>query len=350
MPGIYERPPAATVPTVPRWQAALAKVRAGVADARVLCIGDSTTYGTGTVAHLNSYPVRLAGLMTAAGITTSIGSTFGIPVSVLDPRVTVGALWTGSGFSVYGNGGFGGAVGGGLLSFTPTETFDTIDVIHFQGPAIGGTSTINVDGGASLGNISGVAGTNQIVTTSFTCAAGTHTINIASPTVAPLLIVGIEVRHTGIRRVRVDNTGHAFTTTTDWAGNSFTVPALAQLAPDLTIINLSKNDAGASTPWATVAGNLTTLITAARLTGDVVLCSPLPSKNGTTNYTFEAIYRPLIEQLAATLGVRYLNLSDRWTSWAVANARGLEFDNLHPTAAGYADVAAAAWELLGPVS
>ena len=67
-----------------KWRNALTRVRTGAGNARVLCLGDSTTFGaysnggadTGDLTT-NSYPALLAGLFNSAGINAHRNSFMG---------------------------------------------------------------------------------------------------------------------------------------------------------------------------------------------------------------------------------------------------------------------------------
>lgn len=335
-------------PKFSKWHAAAAGVRSSTANARILCIGDSTTWGVGA-SPITNYPYRLASFLNSHLLPTSYGTTFGRDVSWPDTRVTLGSGWAGTAFLPFGAKGFAGTVAGGTLSFTPTESFDTIKIYHVQGPIVGGISTINVDGGASLGNIVGTGGTNVMTTTTFSCSAGTHTINIASPTVDVNWIVGIETSSTTTRQVLVGNAGHSLTTTTDWSQNpSSIIGAKASIdiyQPHLTVVNLSINDSSVSTSPATVKANIEAIIGYCQPYGDVILVNPTPC-GVAPNTTYQPLYTPVISDLAAKYGCGFVDLASRWVNWTTANGLGLFYDDYHPSDKGYADVAAAIYSYL----
>lgn len=345
---------AAGVGVPARWRTKVVSARTGGADARLLCVGDSVTAGArgaGTTNAVDSYPARLAGLLNADS-PAAPGIIFGGPMSIVnDPRVIPGNLWvTTNGLPAYDR-GWKGQVGGGDLSITFTETFDTIIVHHLAGPSVGGISTINVDGGASLGNIPGTSPFLVKLSTTFTCAPGTHTINIASPTGAQLWIVGIEVALSSQRRVLVSNAGRPGTQTAHWIGTAAGVgvqQTIQLAAPDLTIINLTINDATVPASVATVTANLITLLGYVRAAGSDVLFVVPHWCNGANFDTWQPQYADAIKGVAASHGHPVYDQRSRpgWSSYAAALSNGFMVDNAHCTPAGYADEAAGIYNMI----
>jgi len=111
------------------------------------------------------------------------------------------------------------------------------------------------------------------------------------------------------------------------------VPLIKAVAPDLCDISLYINDAGASTASSTVQTNLQTLITACKLSGDVILETVPPSP--TPPYTtLEALYYPVIAALAASDNIPEMDIYARFGSaWNSTFMNGST--TLHPNDQGY---------------
>jgi hypothetical protein len=116
---------------LPKWRKALADVIAGVADARVAFIGDSTTVGllTGTGGlWARSASVVMGKLLAARGIPVNMNNCWGDQTRIggttytnFDPRCALGSNWTSAagGINLVGGSPIGNTAGSGTFSFTP---------------------------------------------------------------------------------------------------------------------------------------------------------------------------------------------------------------------------------------
>lgn len=109
---------------------------------------------------------------------------------------------------------------------------------------------------------------------------------------------------------------------------------------------LGINDSKGPRTVAQFNADLTTIVNAAKTSGDVVLLSVVPSKaTGTVrspDYAVEAQYRDAAKQLASSLSCGYVEIYNRFESFTVSDAAGYyNTDGIHPTTFGYADVAGA---------
>lgn len=331
-----------------KWRRALSKVRAGTANARILCAGDSTTQGQ-TAAPPLAYPGQLKKLLNAYHVPTVDGAIWGPGGTngAADTRVVLGTGW-GYGGSIpsWGWGGYGSSSGAsGALSVTFAHAFDKIDIWWYGIQT--GTVTVNVDGGSSLGSIVSTFD-SAYHKTSFTCTAGTHTINITGATGGAFNVYGIEAWHSTSPSVLLSNAGSSSSATADWSGasaagayNQFT-----SYAPDLTLISLGVNDAGTPVADTVYDTNMRALIARAQVSGDVLHMPAIPSSN---RLVAEASYRVKDRQMAIDLGCGYLDMNARWVSYAVSNPLGYYNDGLHPSQFGYADWAQAAFNVLRSV-
>jgi hypothetical protein len=205
--------------------------------------------------------------------------------------------------STYGiGGGFTAATSAsGDLSFTPTVSFDRI-VVYTATNGSNGTSTINVDGGSSLGSIL-TSRTQALGVHTFTVSAGTHAINITPPTGGTIFILGIEVYTNASPVVRVYNAGKSATKVATVASASLAWEPYnwwATLQPDLTIVNYTINDSNQTGQRATATGTytsqMTSVIQRAQTYGDCLLMIGNPTSTEASLQT----YRDICYSLADT--------------------------------------------------
>jgi lysophospholipase L1-like esterase len=334
---------------LPNWIAVRSAVKAGTGSGKVVLIGDRTTAGYGAAGTAGSYtntqqvapPAQLRRLLNAHGIPadaanlmsdSNVNTQNGVAINTYDPRVAP-ASWT----LPANNGLCGGSLntsGATVFAFTPVTAFDTIDVFYGTTGG-GGTFTVDVDGGASLGTINcNAAGDLKVQT--LTCALGTHTINVTRASGTAYLF-GICCRNSTVSRVYVQQCAHAgggastFATSFSPFGYSNIV---ADLDADLTIINLGINDWIAGTSQSTFSTNLQTIITNAKTTGDVILCTPFPSSTATSMATQSGLV-DVINSLAASNSVPLIDNFAIEGSYAAGNAAAHYSDANHPNGLGY---------------
>jgi lysophospholipase L1-like esterase len=342
------------------WRKALANVRTGLGRGKIAVIGDSTSMATGAGASgaLNlggAFPsgwVQVLAARLASSVPTSTGSiicdqgTALAPISyaTYDTRVTLGANWAASGSL--------GCIGGELFtftagainnfSFTPVAAFDTIVVYYARGGGAA-SATVNVDGGASLGTLT-FAGGAALVTTTFTVAKATHTINIVPVNDGPLNILGFQTFDSTTPAVDIVQLG-IFGATTSTVGsaspNAWGLSALTTIAPSLTIIDLSINDSNNLTSLTTYTNSAINIINTAKTTGSVMLMSGPPSNTTQATNGTLATYVNALKSLAVSNNLPFLDLTTRWTSFAVTNPVLPYFDPLHPGKLGYQDIGSA---------
>jgi lysophospholipase L1-like esterase len=335
------------------WDAAKAKASSGFGNAKVLFLGDSITAGAfatnGTSyanAKINATPAHIAAKMAANGFATSKSSWFGMQnqgtvaaLATYDPRLSFGADWA----SINGTKSLGGdlvvnaaSASTTALSFTPTEAFDTIDIYYVRNTSYG---SFTVDIGAGVIATQSATGSTGVLVLSLTVASGLHTVNISHVAgTGSAAIVGMSC-YTNNSEVQVINAGlPGALATTLFTGTGFSPEAaINTLNPDLTVINLTTNDAQALIATATAMASLQVIIDRCLLSGDVVLCVPNPvSSNVATAEEYYTAIRLLGSENS-------LNVFDYSTGlgvdWAVVNANGLMKDALHPKQAGYKAIA-----------
>ena len=334
---------------LPKYRLALGKTRAGVSDTKVLVIGDSTTAGFGAATTDGAYPARVAGILNAQ-VPSAPG--LALPISLgTDARWTRGAGWAAPtqniGFAA--NSCLTATAPTGNLVFAPgagAGTFDSFDVYYTMAGAVAGTLTITATGGTPANIPLGGAFAVFKATVTAAVASNTNTVTISVSTGGNTSILGIEPFLSTAKKVRFGNAGVSGSNATiGWINNDFPISSLASItayAPDLTIIMLGINDAGNSYPATTLSSAISTLITTAKASGDVILMTPVPSQNAPYT-TFEALYVTAYKTLANANSVPLIELNGRW---GAAYQSGAMTDSLHPNDYGYADMASAVASLL----
>lgn len=350
------------------WRAALGKVRAGTANARIMVIGDSTVFGYGSNGAGSgnmpplSFPTQLSNYFNSIGINANWNGWYGAGGNLYRPtydtRITAGTGWlqgssSGSG-TAFGGGvinnlpAFGG--GTGTLAFTPTTQVDTFVIKYWRSTSSPvGNFNVNIDGGANT--VLSSSGSAAMLSATITGTLGTHTFNVLSDNTVNIWVHGIEAYNSAVKTVSILNAGSGGSQTGNWnlSANFWNgVPALQTFAPDLTIIELDINDWNNSVVLATNLANLQALITAGKVSGDVVLVSPNPSNtSGFAAQATQLTYIQNLYTLAATNNVPLVDNFSRLVSYAVSNPLALYFDSLHPNGAGYADIAQGVFNLIG---
>ena len=345
IPGVYNLSPANLL----KWRKARSGVISGARRAKVACVGDSNTTGYGSVAGgaancvASSYPRRLADRLAAGGVAARWDSAWGMHnesaanLAIFDTRLVIGAGW--AQFSAWSLGGHTllNNTTTNAYSFTPTGQVDTFDVWVLRNTGLG-TMTIDIDGGATTGINSAAA--PDIFKTTITAALGTHTLNVRRVT-GDCFVVGIDAYNSAALDVAVYNTGWDSGTSDNvaYAALGYSpLPALGLVAPDLTILMIGINDWNAAISVATFTTNVQAVITKGQLTGDVILMAPIET-SGATSAATQATYRSAMRDLAAANGCVFIDMQERFGTYAVANANGFMADGSHPMGITYTDMA-----------
>ncbi len=318
----------------------------------ILFRGDSTSAGTyisAGVTHTdgrkNSLVSQLAKIFTANGFPAQHESFLSGRVGAVmadftayDPRVTIGAGWTAA-YDPVGGQRFGNSTTTNPIAFTPVAPFDNFTVLYPAAPGQG-TSTVNIDGGASLGTINANV-TAALGKTTYTVALGVHTINFARATGSSSLI-GVLPWNSAERKTLLVNAAaggeqvaNAVSDPYAWAN----LRGAIALAPVLTVISYGINDLIAGRTVAAIGADLQTLITTGKTTGEVVLLS-IPPQNLGVPATSAALVAALEAEYArlATVNDCGLVITRRvFLDSATAYAEGLMgSDQVHPTQVGTA--------------
>lgn len=351
-PGVYNRTPV----NLQKWRKAVGDVISGAATtAKYMIIGDSQVAGS---TRLTAWPRRLKDILTTSAIPFTDDSSFGpagradlATFATYDPRHTFGAGWALYPDTTYSS------LGGVVIynstttngwAWTPLGTVDTVEVYYINAPAAG-SFTVDIDGAVSGSGFATVTtnGNTQVAKSTINVgSAGAHTLNIKRVS-GLVMIVGMRAYNSAVPSLTIMTAGWAGSSTGNWATNTNPyqpIGALKLVAPHLTDIMLGANDwhDATATPLATFITNYQTIITAAKVSGDVRLITPYPSDPVSWS-TLQAQYNAAIMQLGATNSVEVVNLTDRYVSYTQATAIGFSAgDGVHQSATGHADLARAA--------
>lgn len=317
---------------------------AGKRDALVLCVGDSTTagaYSAGATQYLaaraGSWPSVLAGLIGANDDAwNGNNSITGVTQLQYDPRWVAATSWSGS-VNTLGGLHLLNSSNANPLSRTPTYPWDFVDIWTPQNSGLG-SMTADVDGGATT-TINENA-TALLVKTVVTASGGvgTHTLNLKRVS-GQAYVGGLVFHNSAQKRINICNAGQSGAAIASFVANSTpwdALPVLKALAPDLTIICLTINDAdGGPTAIATFMANTQILINAAKLSGDVILMTGAQSDPGTYPLATQQIYASAYRVLAARNRLILIDTFSAWGGYAQANANGWMADPQHPDGTGY---------------
>lgn len=364
---------------MPRWSAALAAHRLGQSRAKIACIGDSNTRGVGSnpssaTADLlrRSWPTVMAQELSKMPNTKAVSDSvwcdgyFGLTGSgnlgVADPRVTWETGWQ-SHPSLFVAGGkalhYPAAQSGtGRINFDFTvgnadlET-DTVDVYFVKFPGYGDIllTTNNAAEFIASTNTNGASGVGKLTGTRSSFKDMEWTIQRSSSTPdVDLIIYGVETYTAADNPISVWNMGASGSKVADWVADnqpySF-INAIQVLAPDLSIICLTTNDAAANTNGVTYRANLQTIVDKCLISGDVLLMIGIPSNVETATEEEQAAFAAIVRELAAENDLPLIDLQARWISQSAFPLRGLYFDGVHASQKGHFDVGYTAAQIVG---
>lgn len=343
-----------------KWKKALVDVRNGVADARLLIVGDSTAAGVGssttTIPANKSWPAQLAALMNDGYVPATKGLAIPKSDSSAQPNDArwSSVNWSAGPFSGISQIGWGNkntfwytTTIGATLTYADGVYADTYDIYYLDASgnryitaqASGGTpvNALMVEAALTVKKVTvtaAQASTTNVVTITMGATGGSNT---------RAFILGVEPSLSTAKQVRIGNAGVSGSQSSGWVSYPGGNPAntygaldsIKAYAPHLTIIDLGINDAGAGVSQAAYAANLAQVIAAAQVSGDVILKTMLPSSVGATA-TLEAAYVAGIK----TLGLPVIDVFSRIGAYSVYNAAGYMSDTVHGNDYSYGDEAA----------
>jgi lysophospholipase L1-like esterase len=369
---------------LPRWSAALAAVRAGTRNARLLVIGDSTTVGayslSGTGYATNNmsacWPYQLASLLSAAGYQVNTDAVFGDQtggngltlLAAHDTRQTFGANWS-LGIQTSGGNNIINDVNNSVQprTFTPARPFDTIELQYLANPVYG-LARLSIDGGTTtLGAQIDQSTSTSMVKITRTVPLGNYTVDfrrVAGSGAATINATCIRTYNSAVKTVDILNAGAGGTTTLIESDDSqYYTPLTVNSGsgtyePDLVVICLDINNWIAGYAAGTYDLSTTTthgfqlqkMIDAFRATADVVVMTGAPSGVSVATTNAQRLILQSTRVIASANNVPLIDTAALWGSQVAGAAAGYYAtgDVTHPGSAGYAAIASRVASMLIP--
>lgn len=342
---------------LPRARAALAKVRAGASNMKILRTGDSTEAGRGAPtsgSFVGSYATAPHKVF-----TDRFGSITGLPtrqnsfcgqashggILNYDSRLVPGSGWGGTG--AYGIGGFAWYNNSttNAMVFTPSNNCDTFDVYYIDAGT--GVFSVQVDALAAVNTT--CVNSNTIKKVSQSQTLGAHVLNIARVS-GNVYIVGVHCYDSTTKEVSVFNGGWSGGKMTDWARDTPAYSPMSHLrllAPDLTIIRPGTNDWLNATSVSSFQTDLSYFVSQAQLSGDVVIAPNLPANTASVSEAVQQTYVDAMLAVAVQYGCAYISHWKRSGGFALGNTLGMyDSDQIHFAKAANSVIGAADAELV----
>lgn len=333
-----------------KWNKALAKVRLGSADAKILFVGDSNTcaYGTSDAGRTtkNGHPAVLSRMMAEVGLPAVEGLIAPqVNVNVLNNQIAFTGTWNSGGNQDYlgwaslstGVRGFWTcSADAATLTFTPGINCDRFDVYYFAFTT-SGTATVQATGGSSSNITAGGSVVSLAPISKMTVNAGSvsssNTLTITKTGTTAIYILGVEAWNSTKKQIRIANAGEANGRAQAWAGSNAAYPGakpgkcIEAYAPDLTIIGLGTNDAIFSRTKSQLVADIQTIAASAQVSGDVLVVSSWPY--GAGNSTVSGLVTSYAQGLRSA-GLPYFDINSRMGAYSAYNTAGYMYgDGLH---------------------
>lgn len=291
---------------------------------RILWTGDSNTEGANVTKSLASPPAHLADMLRRSGLA-SAGD--GLVFMRSDDRWTRGD-WAARGSHLHGF----TSTSAGTAKFTSNLNATALDYWYDgRSPA----HQISLDGDIDIYAVPTTG--NAIEKMTFAGLGNTrHSLKII-PGGAGVTAYGVETY--SAMGASVTNAGMSGANSTHWTPGDAAADSPYKLcrawAPDLVIHVIGTNDFGNSIPVATLLQNMLDYADGWTADTDVVFGVPIPrGGSGDQSLHVAALYTA-----AEAKGVRLVDLTDRWGSYAQANSLGFYADTLHGNHWSYRDLA-----------
>jgi len=323
---------------------------------RIIGVGDSQESGAisqpgGTDTMTNAmvtcrarYRADYLTAMTGSHAHSHVGTdtpTSGGAYELYDPRWDVDASFgfsTGIGASTLGRAAWNIGTSGQMARFTPGVAFDRIKITFIRGS--GANYSVNVNGGSGVTlTCSGTAGfADQTISLSGNSSA---VINIVASGAGGAYILLVETWTNGVNQVNFLNAGYYGCNTNqvvDEAAYYSALPALAYLAPDLTIFTVGSNDSVQGVTQQQTEDNLRKMFLTALASGEAMYSIP-NYYYGVDTATMYAAWS-FVEKICQEMGLASHRLMDKTgfsPDYAATVAAGNCYSpNNHLTAQGQA--------------
>lgn len=342
-----------------KWKSGVARVRSSMGRAKVIFVGDSTTWGEdgGDTVGLrnnsfnNSVPGVVSSYFNTNGLPSAHDSLFG---SGGNAGATVIADFRNSyksGFnaaspwlldSVLSLGGCvfsGTGVDSTGITYTPAVPVTNFEIGDLQASGAG-QYTYQIDGGANTfvtETNANSALTKQAIT-GLSLASHTLTIKVTS---GKAFIRHVKGWDSTKSQIDILNAGRSSSNVTDWTINNApynTVGALTDEAntADLVVINLGINDNAAGTTQAAFKTSYQTVIACAQAGGaSVILVVPHQTDTTIDASQSQANIKKWIRDLAITNNLPVIDLTAHFSTFIQMTGRGYMFGARHCQKAGY---------------
>lgn len=351
-------PDITTAYQLPKYRAALGKVAAGTANAKILFVGDSVTLGyasnggaSGDMRPL-SYPDQFKNMLNSSGVRAQSNSWMGDGnsppnySSTYDSRITIGGSWS---REFVGTGGafFKATTNTNSLSFLPTESVDTFDVYYLSYTG-GGVLSMDINGGAPTTQSTNAA--SLIRKATITGTLGSNTLNLKWSSGSAVYVLGVDSYDSSKKWVSCINAGWWGSATSTWnsmltAGSS--PNSISEIGADLVVICLGINDWEGGVDITDYENYMQTIITKSLVASDVVLVTPPPSSTAYASVAVQQTYIDVLSALAVTNDIPIIDLWGRLSPQTTPYAEGMYYEGIHPNGAGYADMALHVFERIG---
>jgi lysophospholipase L1-like esterase len=353
---------------LPTWSAAVRAQKAGKRNARILCVGDSTTAGFGANGasmvnndKANSYPTLLAGILTARGSKASwssfIGNASTLVQNTYDNRIVTGASWN---YGANTAGGFTQRSSGTAtaFTFTPTEQWDTAEIYVFKGEVTAQNAIIAGIDGVDKATISTMyynASPGYVFPDIIGgVSPGVHVLNLRGVhATGAVHVLGAIAYNSTVKEITVVNAGWSGGRSIDWSSGTEAfspTPVIAPYNPDLVILNLGINDANGSVVESAYMAQMQTIINGIKATGaDILFVIPNACDPSFMSTRLESLSLQMLELINRN-SLKYIDLRATLGTYAQAVAAGWMRDGAHPNAAGYAKIAEAIADAIFPAT
>lgn len=344
----------------------LARVTGATGRARIVVIGDSTSWGEGggdsggnlrVNAKENCWPTQLAKSLTTLGFPANYENLYCSGANTTVTSITDFQNAYKTGFNTTGGWAFSASTGPGgclftnttdttgVLSYTPQINVDTFELCEINSGTASAIITYNVDGGAET-QITQSAAASLRFTTIPAGSVGSHTLNIKRVSGASVFIIGVRAYDSTTSQVDVINIGRGSSQTSDWivSANPWSplngVTSLCSTA-DLVIIDLTINDALLGATVAAYKANLKTIIAQAAAGGaSILLLTGNPSATTTIPDITQQTFRQAMRDVANDLNLPMIDQWPVYGDWNTLNTKAWMYNANHPNKLQYADLGA----------
>jgi lysophospholipase L1-like esterase len=345
------------------WRRALTAMKGG-ARPKLLCVGDSTTFGAGSTGQASgdlkdkAYPTILARMLSAFDLPADIQSIYGDGSAEWesnhgdDERLRMEGGWRPSADAADGRsvgGQYFCASSAGVLAFTPSTPVDTFRVFTIAA-AGNGEISLETDGAAAEhSTISHAA--DAIVPVVLKTSRGDRTLRISWRSGGPVGVTAIEAYDSALAGIDVGNAGWSGSTSSDWAVAAHAWSPARSLhcyQADLTLVSLGLNDIQVGIAPEVFGANLGAIVSDASRAGDVALVTFPPMAESVAPLVVQRRYIEAIEAVAGRAGCRVIDVWSRFGSQEATSLLGYYADGIHPQARGYEAMAKVIFSAIAP--